>query len=98
VVDVFVWGLHHNGQFSVKSLYNALIVDTCVMLMFNKTLWSLKIPLRIKIFTCYFKREVVLTKDNIARHNWEGNRLCAFYANYETIQHLFFYCHFARFI
>jgi hypothetical protein len=37
-----------------------------------------------------FKREVVLTKDNLARRNWEGNRLCAFYAKHESIQHLFF--------
>jgi hypothetical protein len=26
-VDVFVWGLYQNGQFSVKSMYNALIVE-----------------------------------------------------------------------
>jgi hypothetical protein len=44
-----------------------------------------------------FKREVVLMKDNLAWRNWEGNRLCAFYAKHESIQHLFFYCHFARF-
>jgi hypothetical protein len=59
---------------------------------------SLKIPLRIKIFMWYIKRGVVLTKDNLARHNWEGNRLCTFCAIQETIQHLFFDCHFARFI
>jgi hypothetical protein len=28
-----------------------------------------KKPLRIKIFMWYFKREVVLTKDNLARRN-----------------------------
>jgi hypothetical protein len=77
-------------------MYNALIADTHVM--FSKTLWSLKIPLRITIFMWYFKREVVLMKDNLARRNWEGNRFCAFCANHESIQHLFFYCHFARFI
>jgi hypothetical protein len=65
--DVFVWWLHQDGQFSVKSMYNALIADTRVM--FSKMLWSLKIPVRIKIFMWYFKREVVLTKDNLARHN-----------------------------
>jgi hypothetical protein len=67
--DVFVWGVQQDGQFSVKSMYNALIADTRVM--FSKML-SLKIPLRIKIFMWYFKREVVLTKDNLARHNWGG--------------------------
>jgi hypothetical protein len=78
VEDLFVWGLHQNGQFSIKSMYNDLIVDT--HMVFSRTLWSLKIPLRIKIFLWYFKREVVLTKDNLARQNWEGNKLCAFCA------------------
>jgi hypothetical protein len=87
VTDVFVWGLHQNGQFSVKSMYNALNADTRVM--FSKMLWNLKIPLRIKIFMWYFERGVVLKKNNLARHNWEGNMLCAFYAQHEMIQLLF---------
>jgi hypothetical protein len=36
VADVFVWGLHLNRQFSVRSMYNALIADSRVML--SKTL------------------------------------------------------------
>jgi hypothetical protein len=65
--DSFIWGLHQNRIFSVKSIYNALMADTRVV--YSKTLWSLKISLRIKIFMWYFKREVVLTKDNLARRN-----------------------------
>jgi hypothetical protein len=38
----------------------------------------------------------VLTKDNLAKRNWQGNKRCCFCANDETIQHLFFDCHFAR--
>jgi hypothetical protein len=87
VTDVFVWGLHQNGQFSVKSMYNALNADTRVM--FSKMLWNLKIPLRIKIFMWYFERGIVLKKDNLARYNWEGNMLCAFCAQHEMIQLLF---------
>jgi hypothetical protein len=39
----------------------------------------------------------VLTKDNLARQNWSGNKLCVFCLHPEMIQHLFFDCHFARF-
>jgi hypothetical protein len=40
----------------------------------------------------------VLTKDNLARRNWNGDKLCMFCSNCESIQHIFFYCHFARFM
>jgi hypothetical protein len=64
----------------------------------NSLLWKLKIPLRIKIFLWYLKRGVVLTKDNLARRNWHGCKQCVFCSHPETIQHLFFDCHFARFL
>jgi hypothetical protein len=66
--------------------------------MHSTLLWKLKIPLRIKIFLWYLKREVVLTKDNLARRNWNGGKQCVLCFQPETIQHLFFYCHFARFL
>jgi hypothetical protein len=44
------------------------------------------------------KREVVLTKDNLAMRNWNGGKQCVLCSQTEMIQHLFFYCHFARFL
>jgi hypothetical protein len=41
---------------------------------------------------------VVLTKDNLARRNWHGCKKCVSCYHPETIQHLFFDCHFARFL
>jgi hypothetical protein len=35
----------------------------------NKQLWKLKVPLKIKIFMWYLKKEVILTKDNLVRRN-----------------------------
>jgi hypothetical protein len=32
-------------------------------------IWHMKIPLKIKIFMCYLKREVILTEDNLAQRN-----------------------------
>jgi hypothetical protein len=94
--DKFIWGLHQKGIFSVKSMYLALISDNRVRHDF--TIWKLKIPLKNKIFTWYLKRGVVLTKDNLIRRNWRGGKQSVFCAHDETIQHLFFDCHFAKFI
>jgi hypothetical protein len=44
-------------------------------------LWKLKAPLHIKIFMCYLKRGVVLIKDNLARRNWSGNKLCVLFVS-----------------
>jgi hypothetical protein len=63
--DVFRWKLHQHGKYYVHSLYLALINNG--MIERNKTLWRLKVPLKIKIFMSYMEKEVVLTKDNLAR-------------------------------
>jgi hypothetical protein len=94
--DKFIWGLHQNGLFSVKSMYLASISDNRVSL--DLTIRKLKVSLKIKIFLWYLKRGVVLTKDNLGRRNWRGGKQCVFCAQDETIQHLFFDCHFAKFI
>jgi hypothetical protein len=77
-------------------MYLALFFDNRVML--DLTIWKLKLPLKIKCFLWYLKRGVILTKDNLIRRNWRGGKQCVFYAQTETIQHIFFKCHFAKFI
>ena len=37
-----------------------------------------------------------MTKDNLARRNWQENKTCCFYHENEIIRHLFFDCRFAR--
>jgi len=46
----------------------------------------------------YLKRGVILTKENLIRRNWNGNKLCFFCSSDETIQHLFFTNHVAKFL
>jgi hypothetical protein len=72
--DVFHWNLTQSGQFSMKSHYQALIKNEVPNL--NKRLWKLKAPLKIKVFLLYLRREVILTKDNLAKRNWHGNKSC----------------------
>jgi hypothetical protein len=55
--DVFRWNLHQSGQFTIHSMYLALInngfVDT------NKRMWKVRIPLKIKIFMWYLYKGAV---------------------------------------
>jgi hypothetical protein len=55
----------------------------------HKQVWRMKVPLKIKVFMWYMKKEVVLTEDNIAKHNWGGSKQCSFCLHNETMQHLF---------
>jgi hypothetical protein len=64
-VDVFLWNLHQNGQYTVKSLYTLLISNGVAHM--NKELWKSKVLLKIKKFMWYMRKVVVLTKDNLAR-------------------------------
>ena len=61
-------------------------------------IWKIKVPLKIKIFMWFLHREVILTKDNLAKRNWNGNKCCSFCDKEETIHHLFFECPFAKVI
>jgi hypothetical protein len=94
--DRFVWGLHQNGLFSVNSMYRALLGVQA--LPYNTLIWKLKLSLKIKVFMWYLYKGVILTKDNLARRRWQGDRKCCFYSSDETIQHLIFDYHYAKFI
>ena len=94
--DSFVWGLHQNGRFSVHSMYTVLIVSQASLCC--KQIWRLKLPLKLKVFMWYLFKGVVLTKDNLARRQWRGSVQCCFCNLSESVQHLFFDCHLAKFI
>jgi hypothetical protein len=64
----------------------------------RKYIWKLKVPLEIKIFMWFLHRNVILTKDNLAKQNWNGWKKCAFCDSDESINHLFFYCPFAHLV
>ena len=76
-------------------MYRALIQPE-VLVDNNKKIWKMKIPLKTKMFAWYLRRGVILTKDNLAKHNWHESKKCVFYQHDETIKHLFFQCDFAR--
>ena len=51
-----------------------------------------------KNFMWYLRRGVILTKDNLAKQNWQRNQQCCFRHENETIQHLFFNCRFTQMV
>jgi hypothetical protein len=64
----------------------------------NKMLWKAKLPLKIKIFMWLIKQGAILTKDNLTRRNWQGDKTCSFCCGDENIEHLFFSCPMAKYI
>jgi hypothetical protein len=93
--DIFRWVLTSSGQFSVSSMYMAMMDSDIVP--HNIFLWKLKIPLKVKVFLWLLYRKVILTKDNLLKRNWQGATTCCFCHNNETIHHLFIDCDLAKF-
>jgi hypothetical protein len=75
-----------HGFFSLKYMYAALVNKGVRVLL---DIWQIKISTRIKIFLWYLKKGVTLTKDNLARRNWNGDTRCSLCHSPESIQHLF---------
>ena len=76
-------------------MYRALIHSN-VPADSNKQIWKMKMPLKTKNFAWYLRKGVILTKDNLAKRNWQGSLQCCFCHHDETITHLFFQCKLAR--
>ncbi|WVZ75219.1 hypothetical protein U9M48_023298 [Paspalum notatum var. saurae] len=93
--DYFKWHLHKSGIFSVRSMYRYLVNNGVKVSM---EIWQTKLPLKIKIFLWYLKKGVSLTKDNLGRRNWHGDKSYCFCGTSETIQHLFLDCCYAKFL
>jgi hypothetical protein len=94
--DALVWRLTTSGSFSVKSMYADYMNGHTIFL--RKYIWKLKIPLKVRIFMWFLHKKVILTKDNLARRNWNGCKKCVFCDSSESINHLFFDCPFAKLI
>jgi len=70
-LDIFFWQLHKNEVFSVKSMYNFLVNNGVKVSAGNLTYEGVT---KIKTFLWYLKKEVILTKDTLAKRRWNGSR------------------------
>ena len=88
------WKLTKNGVFSVKSMY--LDVINSSVITSSKHVWKVKVPLKIKVLMWFVHKQVILTKDNLAKRNWTGSKSCSFCDSDETIKHFFLDCPLAK--
>jgi hypothetical protein len=84
-----------SNKFTISSLYNA-IIQSAIPVNENKKNWKIKRLLKIKIFGWYLRRWIILTKDNLVKHNWLRSSQCVFSHHNETIKNLFIKCSFVR--
>jgi len=94
--DEISWKGGKNGKFSTKSVYDMLTSGETGLSF--KSIWKAKIPHRIKLFLWLLENQVVLTKDNLLKRNWQGDPSCYFCTSNENIDHLFFLCPVAKVI
>jgi len=88
-----VWLLGKKGNFTIKSVYNALTSSSTGF--YNRRIWIGKIPEKVKILWL-MSNGAILTKDNLLKRKWQGDSSCVFCDEEETISHLFFQCPVAR--
>jgi hypothetical protein len=90
------WDWEKSGVFSVKSTYKHLCKNEYGP--HNRKIWKAKIPLKIKIFMWLVSQNAILTKDNLCKRKWKGNKSCAFCTEEEDGHHIFFGCLTAKYI
>lgn len=86
--DVVSWKFGNLGQFSVKSVYNAMTRSDSGP--YHKKIWKGKVPAKIKKFLWLIMNDAILTKDNMLKRKWVGDPTCYFCNQDETLSHLFF--------
>jgi hypothetical protein len=94
--DKPIWIWEKNKQFSVKTMYAHLCGADIEKP--NKKMWKAKIPLKIKIFMWLMQHDAILTKDNLIKRKWQGDKSCRFCRMDESVTHLFFDCSLARYV
>ena len=92
--DKPTWILTAGRKFTVKSLYRDLIKSDVGFS--KKFLWKTKVPTNIRFFLWLLARKSILTRDNLLKRGWKGDKNCVFCGKAETIDHLFFLCSVAK--
>ena len=55
----------------------------------------MKTPLKLKVFTWYLRRDVILAKDNLVKRNWHMEVLSVYFVHNMRQKNLYFECTFA---
>jgi zinc-binding in reverse transcriptase len=86
-----IWRWTAHDKFTVYFLYLWLEYGGVNNTEYN-IFWSLNIPLKIKIFVWFVKRNKILTKINLAKKGWIEFVTCMFCDSDEDTIYLFVSC------
>ncbi len=90
------WRWCSKGRFSVQSAYRFLAFDGGDDRRVGH-LWSIRVPLKVKVFLWLGARNKILTADLLSRRGWVGPSMCPLCGrDTERLEHLFFDCPYAR--
>lgn len=95
VTDMVSWSLDHSHQFIPKALY--LKLSQLVSAVHFRDVWSVALPLKIKIFVWQMIRNRLPSSDQIMKRHRPSDGRCAL-CGQENTSHIFFSCHLARFM
>ncbi len=94
--DEFRWRWTTLEVFTIKSMYTFLQHSGVADTRFDQ-LWSIKIPLKVKIFVRLVLRRRVLAVDILLKRGWISSANCVLCSDSEeTADHLFVTCPFSR--
>ncbi|KAK6126762.1 hypothetical protein DH2020_039507 [Rehmannia glutinosa] len=109
--DLWCWHPNKNGKFSVKSAYHTILTSCSQLFDIHtstpsssspnpvwKKIWSLQVPPRFKLFAWRCSSEALSTVDLLAKHHIFSSDLFPFCSSAEGVNHIFFYCHFAKMV
>lgn len=95
--DRLVWSWDVvGGKVTAKLAYDALFAENhTVVRWWDKTIWKLVLPLKIKCFVWLAMWNKILTWDNLCRRGFCGSGWCTLCCSQEeSVDHLFSTCHF----
>ncbi len=90
--------VERQGVFSVKSTYSVMC-DGGTRGVYAKSLWSLRIPIKVQIFVWLVLKGRLPTTDFVVNRGWTGCTTCVLCGcENETVDHLFVRCVFSHFV
>lgn len=95
--DSVIWALDKKQQFTTKSLYRFL-TDRVVTSQVAGPICKSRVPLKIKFFLWQVFINKIQVAQNLVKKGWKGDINCCVCGCLESIDHIFFKCHKARFI
>lgn len=95
--DFVLWVLDKKQQFTTKSLY-LFLTDRGVSSRVASYIWKSKLPLKIKFFLWQVFNNKLQVAQNLVKKGWKGNINYCVCGCLESIDHIFFKCHLAKYI